>query len=145
MMLRKIYWYWKVYFVIKGIDKILKTQGFKQIHNVYLNENISLMPLRDLNENDVEFIKLILEISEKICFSFFGNARCLHRSLSGYHVFQQRGIPIDLVVGVSKKPFMSHAWLEFNGQVINDSPEFIENLIRQFDTRRLRRVEEQIV
>ncbi|MED4534205.1 lasso peptide biosynthesis B2 protein [Metabacillus fastidiosus] len=138
MKFKKYYWYIKSYILVKKLDNRMKKNGFKYIYDNYLSENsISPPKLRDLSEKDMSFIEMILEVVEKNCFHFFGNARCLHRSLVSYHIFREKDIPIDLVIGIMKKPFTSHAWLEFNNQVINDFPETIKDLRIQFHTREI--------
>ena len=49
---------------------------------------------------------------------------CLSRSLWLAHLLQRHGIACDLRIGVHKdsKAFTAHAWLEINGQPINDRP-----------------------
>ncbi|GCD84101.1 hypothetical protein PTHTG4_31660 [Parageobacillus thermoglucosidasius] len=140
MLLKKILWYIKVYLLVRKLDKKMKIYGFKYVYDNYLSPSQPLSPVRDLSNKEIEFVQLILMIIEKVCFNFFGNARCLHRSVAGYHILLQKNIPIDLVIGVMKKPFMSHAWLEYNGKVINDIPEMIENLTVQFNTNQFRTI-----
>lgn len=127
-----------VYKTVLSFNRNLKKYGFSYVNEEYLIKDI-LPPLRDLTETDLDYIKEILKMVEDTCLLFFNEARCLHRSVSAYHIFRKKQLPIDLVIGVSKKPFISHAWLEFNGQVINDAPEFVEKLSVQFNTFNLRR------
>lgn len=126
-----------VYKTVLNFNKNLKKYGFSYVNKEYLTKDI-LPPLRDLTEADLVYIKEILKMVEDTCLLFFNEARCLHRSVSAYHLFRKKQLPIDLVIGVSKKPFISHAWLEFDGQVINDAPEFVEKLNVQFNTFKLR-------
>jgi hypothetical protein len=138
-MVNKWISYVKVIYLVKKIDKQLKNNGFKIIYEKYL-DNQKLNPLRNLIQDEIEFIERYLTAIDKVCFYFIGNARCLHRSVVGYHIFREKKIPIDLVIGVSKKPFMSHAWLEYNGQVINDDEEYIKPLTIQFHTKKFRKI-----
>ncbi len=57
-----------------------------------------------------------------------GRARCLEQSLALYVLLRRRGIPVDLRLGVQPYPFTAHAWLELNGNALNEHPE----VIRQF-------------
>ncbi|MCY7969936.1 lasso peptide biosynthesis B2 protein [Bacillus spizizenii] len=140
MRLMKIFYYVKAFLIVRQIDKSLKKEGFKQVYHTYLSPPAPLDPLRDITEKELKFIEMVLGVVEKVCFLFFGKARCLHRSVASYHIFHKKGIPIDLVIGVKKKPFTSHAWLEFNGQVINDSEYFVNDLIHQFHTKEYRKM-----
>ena len=38
------------------------------------------------------------------------------------------GLPVGFVTGVHKYPFVAHAWVEYNGQVLNDRPEIARRL-----------------
>ncbi len=54
-------------------------------------------------------------------------ANCLERSLVTYWIATNRGIPVDLRIGVRKdeddaETRRFHAWVESDGHVINDSP-----------------------
>lgn len=50
-------------------------------------------------------------------------ARCLHRSLVLHQWLRQEGVPSELRIGVRKDAgaFRAHAWVEIDGQVVNDT------------------------
>lgn len=50
---------------------------------------------------------------------------CLPQSLVVWHNLRREGLPADLRIGVSKSgdTFLAHAWVEFDGQVVNDTPD----------------------
>jgi len=56
-----------------------------------------------------------------------GRAWCLERSLVTAALLRLRGLPATLVIGVRRgppqTPIQAHAWVELDGQVINDAPE----------------------
>ena len=56
---------------------------------------------------------------------FPGRAECLERSLLLYWVLRRRGVPVDLRLGVQLYPFLAHAWVEYDGVVVNDVPEHV--------------------
>jgi len=131
-------WYLRVYRLVRRLDRELKSEGIKLIYERYYDSKSSVPEIRPLSQKEVLFVQRTGQIIERVCFHFLGQARCLHRSLAGYHLFLQRGLPIDLVVGVMKKPFMAHAWLEYNGNVINDNPDAVKDLTVQLHTGKLR-------
>lgn len=53
------------------------------------------------------------------------NPACLPRSLVLWHLLRRRGTPAQLCIGVAKErdQLMAHAWVESNGQVVNDRPD----------------------
>ena len=48
-------------------------------------------------------------------------AMCLQRSAVTACFLRASGIDAELVIGCQKLPFLAHAWVEVNGQVVNDS------------------------
>jgi hypothetical protein len=54
---------------------------------------------------------------------FRGN--CLHRSLTLWWLLRQRGAQPDLRIGARRREgrFEAHAWVEWRGVVLNDSPD----------------------
>ncbi len=54
--------------------------------------------------------------------------QCLAYSYSLVRMARRLNIPASLVIGVKTKPFLSHAWVEFQGEVINDDRHLREKL-----------------
>jgi transglutaminase superfamily protein len=55
-----------------------------------------------------------------------GRALCLERSLTLYFYLRRRGVPVRYLMGSQMYPFGAHAWVEFDGMVINDVPEHVK-------------------
>lgn len=53
---------------------------------------------------------------------------CLHQSVTLWWLLRRRGIESDLRIGVRKKAnqLEAHAWVECQGHVLNDLPDFNE-------------------
>lgn len=143
--MNNLFMYMKIYNIVRKLDNRMKTEGFESIYRQYLTKSVSLPPMRDVTPVEAAFISKIGPIIDKVCFNFLGKARCLHRSLVGFELFNDRGIPIDLVVGVTKAPFMAHAWLEYKGNVVNDAPETNKHFFVQFHTGKYRSGKEAVV
>lgn len=58
-------------------------------------------------------------------------ANCLKRSLALWWLLRRRGIDSELRIGVRKSEtgFEAHAWIEYDGQVINDRTAFVRQFI----------------
>ena len=56
------------------------------------------------------------------CIWYFKEVECLQRSVVTARLLRDRGIPARLVIGARHVPFKAHAWVEVDGQVINDKP-----------------------
>jgi len=59
-----------------------------------------------------------------------GRAQCLERSLVLYYLLRRQGIPVRYCHGVQPFPLVSHAWIEYQGEVINDVPERVREFAR---------------
>ena len=53
---------------------------------------------------------------------------CLQRSIVTARLLRSMGIPADVVIGYRANPFFSHAWVEVDGRVVNDSPAYANKL-----------------
>ena len=62
-----------------------------------------------------------------------GRAECLERSLVLYYLMRRQGIPVRYCHGVQPLPLLSHAWIEYRGEVINDVPERVKAFSRLAD------------
>lgn len=56
------------------------------------------------------------------CVWYFKEVECLQRSVVTTRLLRSSGTPARLVIGVRQLPFKAHAWVEVDGQVINDKP-----------------------
>ena len=50
---------------------------------------------------------------------------CLPRSLALYRFLRSIGVPAEHRIGVNRYPFEAHAWVQSEGRLIFDSPEFV--------------------
>ncbi len=53
-------------------------------------------------------------------------ALCLHKSVVAYSMLVERGINVDLLVGIAKGEFEAHSWIEFKGRVLNDNHDYVK-------------------
>ncbi|HDR4573188.1 TPA: hypothetical protein QCQ70_003920 [Bacillus cytotoxicus] len=91
MIFSKAIWHIKIYFLIKNIDSQLQKNGFKFVYDTYFaNNKAGVTKLRDLTSEELEFIEMIIDLIEKICLNFYGNTRCLYKSIAGYQIFSTK-------------------------------------------------------
>ena len=62
----------------------------------------------------------------RACVLYFKEVQCLQRSAALVCLLRDLGMPAQLVIGAQQLPFCAHAWVELNGEVINDSPSSIQ-------------------
>jgi hypothetical protein len=53
---------------------------------------------------------------------------CLQRSVAAARLLRKSGIHGRLVIGYKPSPFLSHAWVEVDGRVVNDSPVYKQRM-----------------
>jgi hypothetical protein len=56
------------------------------------------------------------------CIWYWKEALCLQRSAATACLLKRNGVPAQMVIGAQQMPFKAHAWVEVNGQVVNDKP-----------------------
>ena len=56
------------------------------------------------------------------CIWYWKEVLCLQRSAVAACLLKKNGVPAKLVIGAQQMPFRAHAWVEVDGQVVNDKP-----------------------
>lgn len=66
---------------------------------------------------------------ERACYAidlatiwYWKQAKCLQRSAATACLLRTCGIDAKMVIGAQQLPFRAHAWVEVEGQVVNDKP-----------------------
>jgi hypothetical protein len=62
------------------------------------------------------------------CSLYWKRVRCLQRATATVRLLRAHHVDASLVIGYRRKPFVSHAWVEIDGQVVNDSPAYARRL-----------------
>lgn len=63
------------------------------------------------------------------CCLFYKPIHCLARSVITVRLMRKHGIDACLVIAFRPSPFFAHAWVEVDGEIVNDSPAYREQLI----------------
>jgi hypothetical protein len=61
---------------------------------------------------------------EEACVWYVKRAACLQRSVVATWLLRRHGIAAEMVIGCRPLPFESHAWVEVDGRVVNDLPQY---------------------
>jgi hypothetical protein len=61
---------------------------------------------------------------DEACVWYVRRAACLQRSVVATRLLRRHGVHADLVIGYRAIPFESHAWVEVDGRVVNDRPQY---------------------
>jgi Transglutaminase-like superfamily len=61
---------------------------------------------------------------DEACVWYVKRAACLQRSAVATWLLRRHGIAAQMVIGCRPLPFESHAWVEVDGRVVNDLPQY---------------------
>jgi hypothetical protein len=61
---------------------------------------------------------------DEACVWYVKRAACLQRSAVATWLLRRHGFAAEMVIGCRPLPFESHAWVELDGRVVNDLPQY---------------------
>lgn len=61
---------------------------------------------------------------DEACVWYVKRAPCLQRSVVATWLLRRHGFSAEMVIGCRPLPFESHAWVELDGLVVNDLPQY---------------------
>jgi hypothetical protein len=96
---------------------IMRFCEFKQLHRVVQKEPVRRVSSARLAHQDV-----LCRAMDYACVFYAKRVFCLQRSAATTLLLRRHGIHAELVIGAKLLPFLSHAWVEVDGQVVNDRP-----------------------
>jgi hypothetical protein len=98
-------------------DLFLRRHSFAELH-----EHIRSLPLAGCAAEPTD-AAVICDAVARACMWYPKHALCLQRSAVATTLLRRNGIPAELVIGAQRLPLKSHAWVEVDGQVVNDKPQ----------------------
>jgi hypothetical protein len=96
----------------------LKTIGFARIHDRVSNCRVRQQTRRLTTAEEVVWAV------DEACVWYVKGTACLQRSAVATWLLRRRGFAAALVIGYRPIPFESHAWVELDGTVVNDLPQY---------------------
>jgi hypothetical protein len=96
---------------------IMKFGGF---HRLY--ETVRRWPVSKKKSANAEQIGAVIAAVDRAGRYYPKHALCLQRSAVGTCLLRMAGVQAQMVMGCRKIPFRGHAWVEVNGEVVNDKP-----------------------
>ena len=112
---------------MKSLTLILEAYWGLIVHDAFmarhdlraLHLRIKSFPVRQTKET-AEAIERAVHALDVACVFYPKPVLCLQRSAVLMKILRKRGAPARVVIGAQKLPFKAHAWVEVNGQIIND-------------------------
>ena len=69
---------------------------------------------------DPAAVARICSAIDMACIWYWKEALCLQRSAATACLLKRYGVAAQMVIGAQQMPFKAHAWVEVNGQAINE-------------------------
>jgi hypothetical protein len=98
-------------------DAIAVALGFPRLHA--FARRFPLAKCRS-HRTDEQICRAVAEA----CVWYPKRAFCLQRSWVASLLLRRHGIPSQVVIGYRPAPLDSHAWVEVDGRVVNDRPQY---------------------
>jgi hypothetical protein len=76
-----------------------------------------------LRRHDQTLDDIVWSVDEA-CVWYVRRAACLQRSVVATWMLRRHGFAAEMVIGCRPLPFESHAWVEVDGRVVNDLPQY---------------------
>jgi hypothetical protein len=113
--------------MIAALKFSLKVRGYKRTIE-WVRRRVEGVPVRmDVSPTVVKAAEWWVAMAAAF---YPGRAQCLERSLVLYYILRRQGVPVKYCHGVQPWPLISHAWVEYRGEVVNDVPERVNEFSR---------------
>lgn len=110
----------KAFLRLIQFDAYLVRGNFSALHHRVHTHKVSS------HRVSAEAVRQICSALDLACIWYPRQAMCLQRSAAATCLLRSYGVPAQMVIGVQKLPFKAHAWVEVDGQVVNDKSEMPE-------------------
>jgi len=104
--------YWKLI----SMDRCLARGDFASVH-----EKVRSFPVRS-GRPSPGIVERICSAVDMACIWYWKQVFCLQRSAATACLLREYGVRAEMVIGAQHLPFKAHAWVEVDGQVVNDKP-----------------------
>jgi len=105
------------YLFLVRIDLMMRFRSFESIHRLLRTRKATqCRPGKHLG------VELICQSVDLACVLYVKPVLCLQRSAAAVLLLRRYGWEAQMFIGAQLVPFKSHAWVEVDGQVVNDKP-----------------------
>lgn len=106
--------FFEALFGLIAYDLVLSTGKFKMVHRLVAGWKTTLrVPKNGLMNQIAHAINLA-------CIWYPKRVQCLQRSSVTTCLMRSHGIAAQMVLGAQKTPFLAHAWVEVDGNAVNE-------------------------
>lgn len=104
----------KAYITLFRFESHLKRGDFPALYTTVRNCAVTN------GQPAIDLIERICSAVDLACIWYWKEVLCLQRSAAAAFLLKRYGIPAQLVIGSRQVPFKVHAWVEVDGNVVND-------------------------
>jgi hypothetical protein len=97
-----------------SVDVVMRFRGFPVLYDL-----VREWQIRTVTNESPNALSHAMDLA---CVFYFKPVLCLQRSASLALLLSRHGWKGEMVIGVQLLPFLSHAWVEVEGAVVNDKP-----------------------
>ncbi len=109
-----------------AFDLVLSFGGFGKLYRLVKRWSVRGVPAR------AERTREVCDAVDRACTIYPKHALCLQRSAVTACLLRREGVDARMIIGCRKLPFMGHAWVEVDDQVVNDGAQ-VKHLYAQLD------------
>lgn len=106
----------RAYLRLIQFDLYLARGNFQALH-----DKVRGYPMRK-RPAPVNAAEQICAAVDMACIWYWKEVLCLQRSAATACLLKGHGVPAQMMIGAQQMPFKAHAWVEVDGQVVNDKP-----------------------
>jgi len=99
----------------------VKLRAFRAIRSMVQNQSVRATGNVASISSD-----LLCRAIDFACVFYFRKALCLQRSAATTLLLRRHGWSAEMVTGVQIIPYRAHAWVEIQGNVVNDKPYMLD-------------------
>lgn len=111
-------WTTLAFVALAAAHVLMKFGGFNRLYRT-----VKRWPVAKKKPASREQIDAVIAAIDRAGRYYPKHALCLQRSAVGTCLLRMAGVEAQLVMGCRKIPFRGHAWVEVNGEVVNDTPK----------------------
>jgi hypothetical protein len=100
-------------FMLLVYDILSAVCSFKTLYSMVKTWRIARSP-------DSDTVNRVCAAVNYACICYPKRALCLQRSFVTTYLLRKHGLAAHMVLGAQKLPFKAHAWVEVDGQAINE-------------------------
>jgi hypothetical protein len=97
-------------------DGLMRYRGFQHVRRAVREQKIRHKTGRSEEAGDLS------HAVDLACVLYFKRVLCLQRSAALAVLLRRHGWSAEMVIGAQLFPFLSHAWVETEGLIVNDKP-----------------------